>query len=251
VKTWCSSSPYCRWHAVIRVTFLVSSVLPFALIANSRVALSETVAPDTVLQFDIPRQSLASALDRYSATTGIVGLYQGRLTIGRVSKTVAGRFTPAAALALLLHDSGLRAEYAAADAFAIVAAPGVSPAMKPVNAVARAGIIQQDAIQQGYSALLQEKISDALCGSTLTRPGDYRVALNFGVGPAGGVEHFNLLGSSGDDKRDDAIFNALQSLVIGRPAPAHMPQPFTIVVLPISSGGIVDCRPTRSAGRNG
>jgi hypothetical protein len=30
-----------------------------------------------------------------------------------------------------------------------------------------------------------------------------------------------------------------------------MPQPFTIVVLPISSGGTVDCRPTRSAGRNG
>ena len=206
-----------------------------------RMAWSESVGPQVVL-FNIPQQPLAKALDSFSATTGVVGLYQARLAIGRMSKPVSGQYPPVVALALLLNDTGLEARYAAATAFVLVPADGGAPLTQAAGSVARAAIAQQDMTQRGYSALLQARINDALCAGTATRPGDYRVALNFRVGPAGDIQQFDLLGSSGDAQRDEAIAQALRTLAIGRPAPAHMPQPFTMVVLPTSSGGTLDCR---------
>jgi hypothetical protein len=122
---------------------------------------------------------------------------------------------------------------------------------RSIASVARAAIAQQDAVQRDYSALIQERINAALCANSTTRPGDYRIALTFRVGTAGEVEQFELLGSSGDSGRDAAISNVLRVLAIGRPAPAHMSQPFTMVVLPQSSGGAIDCPPIRSALRYG
>lgn len=203
------------------------------------------------LQFDIPQQSLASALDSYSAATGIVGLYRAQLAAGRLSKPVAGSYTPEIALALLLDDSGLAAQYASADAFVLVPSGPSEKPSRPVGAVARAAIAQQDAAQLAYSGLLQDRINEVLCANGSTRPGDYRIALNFRVGARGEIEQFNLLGSSGDRHRDDTISNALRTLAIGRPAPSHMSQPFTMVVLPSSSGGVVICPPIRSASRHG
>lgn len=203
------------------------------------------------LLFDIPRQSLASALDSYSATTGVVGLYRAHLAVGRMSKPVAGHYAPETALALMLNNSGLKAQYASVDAFTLVPSRDTAPVSRSVASVARAGIAQQDAAQRDYSALLQERINAALCASGSTRPGDYRIALSFRVGSTGEIEQFNLLGSSGDRSRDDAISSALRTLAIGRQAPPHMSQPFTMVVLPPSSGGAITCPPIRSALRNG
>lgn len=220
-----------------------------ALGGGLRMGWSQT-AGQTAILFDIPQQPLAQALDSFSATTGVVGLYQARLATGRVSKPVAGQYTPVAALALLLDDTGLAAEYAAADAFVLVPAHGGAPPGRAAGSVARAAIAQQDMTQRGYSALLQARITDALCASKATLPGDYRIALNFRVGLTGDIEQFGLLGSSGDHRRDEAIVTALHALAIGRVAPAHMAQPFTMVVLPTSSGGTVECRPIRNARRD-
>jgi hypothetical protein len=214
-------------------------------------AWSQAEVTQDVVSFDIPEQSLASALDSYSARTGIVGLYHGQLALGRKSMAVVGRFTPATALTLLLQNSGLEAEYAAPGAFAVVPAHGGRRSTVTADSVARAAVSQLDLTQRSYSGLLQERINDALCENTLTRPGDYRVAVNFRVGSAGDVTDFSLLGSSGDTRRDHAIQHGLQALHIGRVPPAHMPQPFTMVVLPASSGGTVDCRLNRTARRDG
>lgn len=219
------------------------------------VAAGQSVTPCAAdarkpLLFDIPQQSLAAALDSYSATTGIVGLYRAQLAIGRRSKPLAGRYTPDIALTLLLNDTGLTAQYASADAFTLVPTREERRSLKPVAAIARAAVAQQDVMQRDYSTLLQDRISAALCATGVTRPGDYRVALSFRVESTGEIEQFSLLGSSGDIGRDDAISTVLRNLVIGRPAPSHMSQPFTMVVLPASSGGTVDCPPVRSAFRH-
>jgi hypothetical protein len=238
-----------RWHAFVRAVPLLAA---HVVILSVGQPVSLSVADEQkLIRFDIPQQSLASALESYSATTGVVGLYRAQLAVGRMSKPVAGHYAPEMALALMLNESGLKAQYASADAFTLVPARDGAQASRSVASVARAGIAQQDDVQRDYSALLQERISAALCASGATRPGDYRIALSFRVGSTGEIEQFNLLGSSGDRNRDDAIANALRTLAIGRQAPPHMSQPFTMVVLPPSSGGSITCPPIRSALRNG
>lgn len=234
------------WHA-----FLLCAVLISAFPAMAQPVPKTGAEEGRPLQFDIPRQPLASALDSYSATTGIVGLYRAQLAIGRLSRPIAGRYTPEAALRLLLDNSGLAAQYASAEAFVLVPSRHNELSSRSVAAVARAAIAQQDDAQRAYSGLLQDRINVALCASGSTRPGDYRIALNFRVGASGEIEQFNLLGSSGDSRRDAAISSALRGLPIGRQAPSHMSQPFTMVVLPPSSGGAVTCPPIRSAARHG
>jgi hypothetical protein len=236
-----------RWRASGAVCRAVLLILLSA--AQSAGAQAEEIRQDAVL-FDIPEQPLALALDHYSAVTGVVGLYRGQLAVGRMSRTVVGRYTPSAALVLLLQGTGLAAEYAAADAFVIV--PRGAPALpaKPPGAVARAALASQDIAERDYSALIQERINQALCAGQLTQPGAYRAALNFRIGMSGDVEQFQLLGPSGDPQRDDAIAHALTGLAIGRP-PAHMPQPFTMVLLPASSGGVVDCHAMKDVRRDG
>jgi hypothetical protein len=223
---------------------LAAIILPSA-------ALSDTPARDTELWFDIPSQPLGSALEKYSAATGIVGLYRGNLAIGRMSKAVAGQFTPAAALLLLLQDSNLIVEYAAPNAFVIVPARDEAPVMKAASSIAYAALSQQDTLQQRYSGLLQAKINDSLCAQTETRPGDYRIAFSFRIGTEGNILQLRLLGSSGTDRRDRAIVGALQGMVVGEAPPAPMAQPFTMIILPRSAGGTVECRSVEAGQRHG
>ncbi len=243
----CLCRPGRRRHATIRAV----SALAASVILNFGEPMASAHADGReALNFDIPQQSLASALEIYSATTGVVGLYRSQLAIGRISRPVSGRYSPETALALLLNDTGLSAQYASTDAFTLVPARDSAGSSRSASAVARAAIAQQDAAQRDFSALLQERINAALCASGATRPGEYRIAMSFRVGASGEVDQFNLLGSSGDRSRDAAISNALKTLAIGQPAPSHMSQPFTMVVLPSSSGAI-NCSPIRSALRNG
>lgn len=239
----------CRWHATIHAG-LIFTVFGAVLGVGWPIALAHADERQ-LLNFDIPQQSLASALESYSARTGIVGLYRGQLAVGRMSKPVTGRYSAETALAVLLNDTGLAAQYASTDAFTLVPSRDGARSTKSAAAVARAAIAQQDAAQRDYSALVQERINAALCASSATRPGDYRVALSFRVGNTGEIDQFDLLGSSGDSRRDEAISNALRALTIGRSAPSHMSQPFTMVVLPQSSGGAILCPAVQSALRHG
>ncbi|WP_441242476.1 TonB C-terminal domain-containing protein [Tardiphaga sp. 768_D3_N2_1] len=223
---------------------LTAIILPSA-------ALSDTPAQGTELWFDIPSQPLVSALEKYSAATGIVGLYHGNLAIGRMSKAVAGRFTPAAALLLLLQDSNLIVEYAAPNAFVIVPARDEVPVIRTASSIAHAALSQQDSLQQRYSGLLQAKVNDSLCAQVDARPGDYRIALSFRIGPEGNIQQLRLLGSSGTERRDRAIMGALQGMVVGEAPPAPMAQPFTMIILPRSAGGAVECRSVESGQRHG
>jgi hypothetical protein len=57
------------------------------------------------------------------------------------------------------------------------------------------------------------------------------------------------LSSTGDRQRDTAILGTLQHLkLVGGQPPASMAQPFTVIVLPRSSGGVIDC-PASEGGR--
>jgi len=201
--------------------------------------------------FDIPGQPLVSALDAFSAATGIAGVYNGNLANGRTSNAVRGWLPPPAALPLLLKDTGLEAEFTAPDSFVVLPANNATAVLTTPSVIARAALSQQKAAERSYSGLVQESVTRALCAQPETRPGAYRAAISFWIGSSGQVARFRLLASTGDQIRDAAIVNFLEHLAIGERPPANMAQPFTMVVLPQSSGGTINCVQTDRGRRNG
>jgi hypothetical protein len=216
-------------------------VLALALIFG----VQSVPAAEQPIEFDIPQQPLASAIDAYIAVTGFVVVYNADLAKGRLSHVVAGRLPPNMALTLLLKDSGLAAEYTASDAFVVVPAPLDGAVVRTPTTIASAALSQQNPIERRYSGMVQERLNAALCARPETVPGDYRVAMRFWIGPSGDVMRLKLLGSTGDGQRDLAIADVVAHVAIGEPPPRQMQQPFAMIVLPRSSGGTVDCPPLR------
>jgi hypothetical protein len=81
-----------------------------------------------LIAFDIPRQSLAGALQAYGQATGIQVLYESNSAVGRTSAAVEGKFTADAALDLLLKETELKVRYIRPDAItlALPSAEGVN-----------------------------------------------------------------------------------------------------------------------------
>jgi hypothetical protein len=209
------------------------------------------LADEQPIEFDVPSQPLASAIDAYIAVTGFVVVYNADLAKGRLSHAVTGRLPPKLALGLLLRDSGLAAEYTASDAFVVVPAPQDEAAVQTPSTIASAALSQQDAVERRYSGMLQERLNDALCARPETVPGNYRVAIRFWIGSSGEVMRLALLSSTGEAQRDLAIADVAGHVAVGEPPPLQMPQPFTMVVLPRSSGGTIDCPPAKGRQNHG
>jgi TonB family protein len=197
-------------------------------------------APAGQVAFDIQAQPLASALEAYSVTAGREVVYNGKLAIGRQSAGVRGVFTPETALQVLLDGTGLSPRYMAADAFMLVPAVGDAPAADTVPPL----------VASHYYGRIQASLKHAFCADSRTRPGDYRVAASFWIGPSGRVARAELLGSTGDSTLDSAIGRAIRSMAIGAPPPPGFAQPVTLMVAPRSAGMTPDCQaePVRAAG---
>ncbi len=178
------------------------------------------------MQFDIPAQSLQTALDAYSEQTGYSGLYSASSIQGLLSAPVSGHYTPDVALRLMLEGSGLAATFTAADAFVL------EPQAKTTNS-------KQD--NTAYSALLQSGVRDAFCRDPIIAALDYRIALRFYVDVKGRITQPLLLDSSGNKTRDHAILQALKKVELGR-GPSDTTLPFFMLILPqqLAAGG--DCR---------
>jgi hypothetical protein len=219
----------------IRVSPILRQVIIFAVclaISNTSVAGQERRTEQAQsLRFDIPAQSLASALDAYSVAARREVLYNGGLAVGRQSAQVRGYFTSETALQTLLEGTGLLPRYMAADAFVLVV-DDHPPA--PVNTA------PPDAVRRYYGRI-QTSLKQAFCANRRTQPGDYRVAVGFRIGPSGTVSRAELLGSTGDRDRDAMIVKAVGDLMIGAPPPQGFAQPVILMVTPQSQGAVRDC----------
>ncbi len=185
--------------------------------------------PEGTVSFNIPAQPLQSALDAYGAATGLEVLYDSKLALGRRTKGLKGSFTPTMGLRDLLEGTRLTAIYAGGDSFAVVAAP-----TSRNNAV-------QSFHDQRYFGVIQSSIASAFCGDTEIQPGAYRVALKFWIGPDGRIRNPELLGSSRDPVRDQAVADALKRVAVDLPLPAGMPQPITMIIMPRPPQETGDC----------
>ncbi|WP_157128547.1 hypothetical protein [Cupriavidus sp. USMAA2-4] len=189
-------------------------------------------APDAAtppLAFDIPAQPLADALRQYALLTRQPALFRSEIVAGRVSSPVHGPYPPGEALQRLLEGTGLIAETvegSTGKAFVLKAA-GAAPA----GGGAGLGNLT------GYPGLVQTGVWEALCSNPRTAPGTYRSLLRFRVDAGGALRAVQLLGPSGDARRDAAIVAALQRVQLGAPPPADLPQPVIMLILPRAARG--------------
>lgn len=182
------------------------------------------------LDFDIPRQSLQAALEQYGIHTGRALLYETRALAGRLSSPVVGRYTPDAALHRLIEGTGVRADYVNAHAFvlSVVGAPSRKADRLP-------------SAKERYYGLLQAGIEQALCGDPATVPGAYRVGMRFWLDGAGVMQQFELVGSTGDQGRDQKIVARLRGFSVGARPPSGLRQPMTVLVEPRDRAATGDC----------
>lgn len=182
------------------------------------------------IAFDLEVQPLDSALEAFGAATGQSVIYNSKLTEGRMSRPVKGIHTPRAALELLIEGTGLKVRYTAEDALVLIQ-----------GSAGEASNIAPAAQQQRYRGLVQAQIGQAFCADERLTAGDRRIAFRFWIDASGSVERTELLDSTGDLRFDAAVVDSLQRISIGESLPAGMAQPFTMLVLPRSSGHAWGC----------
>jgi TonB family protein len=189
-----------------------------------------TTSSSASLSFDIDAQPLDAALEAYGAATGQSIIYDSQLTEGRMSRPVKGRYTRKAALDTLLEGTGLMVRYTDADSLVLIRSPA-----QQGDSAGQAGI------QRRYRGLVQLKVEDAFCRDPRLAAGERRIALRFWIGPAGRVERAELLDSTGDRQFDEVVLASLWDVSIGEAVPVGMVQPFTMLIMPRSSGHPWNC----------
>lgn len=206
--------------------FILTGVLGSAMISGGAGLAAGSKANVT---FDISAQPLQSALDIYGAAAGLEVLYDSRLAIGRRTRGLKGLFAPMTGLNTLLQGTGLTAVYVGTNAFAVIPVPA------PRNNAAEPRSYRQ------YFGLVQSSIASTFCDQAEIRPGAYRIALRFWISPEGQIYHPELLSSSGDSLRDQAVSGTLAQVIVDLPPPRGMPQPITMVIAPRSPDKTGDC----------
>ncbi|MEW6640493.1 MAG: STN domain-containing protein [Pseudomonadota bacterium] len=208
-----------RWRGELLALLL--AVLPFA-------AMAVTPPTPAAVDYDIPAQDLARALNAYATVSGLQVLYETALAAGRRSTAVKGRLTPDAALAQLLTGSGLVGRRTDVDAITLFAErpPDAAPARL--------------APDPRFLGALQGAVLGALCGAEETRPGAYRAALQLWITPGGTITRAALLSSTGDMRRDAALQRQLPGTLVGLPPPG-LGQPVTLIIGPRVTGQRPEC----------
>jgi hypothetical protein len=181
----------------------------------------KTATSDAPSAFDIPSQPLSSALDAFSAGTGIEILVDARNVQERQSVRVKGVMPARRALGIILAGTHLVAEEFTPGTITLMIAPVEG------NAAAT--------LDPPYFAAIQHAVLNAFCRHEATAPGSYRLALRLEIRADGWVSRSKLLSSTGRLDRDQALKLALTDLNIGAPPPRDLPQPVAIVVQPRTS----------------
>jgi TonB family protein len=176
------------------------------------------------LDFNIPAQSLAAALNQYGAISDQPAVFASDLVIGRTSSTVQGKYSAEAGLRLLLQGSGLSFEK-------ITSELGTTFLLTETGKPATHATLAAFYGLTGYPGLIQARIQEILCADPLTMPGQYNTLFRFQLDGDGNVRNVILLDSTGSARRDDALLKALQRgsvnlspppMVVGQPLTMHL-----------------------------
>lgn len=183
-------------------------------------------AQERPIEFDIPAQPLAAALEAYNAATGKDVFYDGAAAVGQRSSALKGALAPDSALKALLEGTGLIVFPSSADAYTLIHAPRLAASE---TAALRMAL---DRPYAHYFAVIQATVQSTLCHARTSWRGPDQLLIRFHVGPSGAIERVDLTGSTGDPARDADLVATLQAVTFHEPPPRAMPQPVTMVVFP-------------------
>ena len=227
--------------ATLRYLFGICAALLIGSICAVAAQQRDTVAASAAIEFNIPAQQLASALQAYGERTGVQMLYESNSATGRKSTSVEGSLTPEDALNLLLTGTDLKVQYIRPDAITL-ASRAVRADHPPASPLATAdlslGTFQVRASSDGndtgalrdYSESLQLDLQKALQKNIGSRGGSYQLIVDLWIDPSRTIQRTQLLRSTGDQKRDAAVTAALQGLTVSRTTPANASQPVRIAI---------------------
>ncbi len=188
--------------------------------------------------FDIPAQSLATAIDAFCATTGAEVYYDGAAAQGLRSSAVSGDHARERALSNLLIGTNLVPLRGSKGAYLLVN-PGDDAAQAMATAKA-----SEDARYRQYFAVVQRSVSERLCRFPNGSPSAGRMVIRFWIDPAGAVRRLETDDDGSADTRITDWLNALRSLRLPEAPPQHMPQPVTVAFLPTKTLAANFCPPT-------
>ncbi|MDQ8728074.1 STN domain-containing protein [Bradyrhizobium sp. LHD-71] len=217
---------------------LLAMAIGFAAFANE-----DKTPLSPKLMFSIPAQPLVTALQAYSAVSGVHVLYESGVEIGLRSSAVQGEFTREAALNVLLGDNNLVPRYARADSVVLVNPLMASANDPPETLLGEADLaldtLHVNASRNGpdrnaltdYVGAIQQDVQQALRRAAKTGSGTYRVGVDLWVDQARTIRKAEIFRSTGDIGRDSAVSEVLQGLVIRQSAPARTPQPVRVMIV--------------------
>jgi hypothetical protein len=197
-----------------------------------------------IVHFDLPAQALDQLLQAFRATELVVVVSKSLLE-GRTSAPVNGDYLPSDALRRALVGTGLEANFLGTDQAIITPLSSAHPA-SPLPDSSRIPAADIDGVLAGgdyrpYVSMIQTRLTEALCASALTRPGNYRLVAQLLIDHEGTVVAADVVGSTGLPNRDRAIGHAMHTLVLDSPPPAALPEPITILLRPVGNGVHIDC----------
>ncbi len=241
----CSMRSLRPWRAfgqrMLPAVVLVGSLEIFVNIGLPASAAGQTEAG--WVKFDIPAQPLASALNAYGTATRVELFVDTTLTEGRRSVALKGTFTSEAGLQSLLAGTGLVALPVGRAGFTLVQA---RPDARAAGDAESSSTVLRFA---GFSGMLQAALRYALCRRDETRPGNYRTLIRLWIDSSGSVADAILLTSTGDEKRDAMLSDALRRLSVGEPPPSDLPQPLTLLLVPNAEKANQYCSSDLAPGR--
>lgn len=186
------------------------------------------------IAFDMPALPLEQALHLYGRITQQPALFSSDMIAGLVSSPVRGHHSAWDALRLLLAGTGLevdRVDSLAGATFLLRPALPSQPDQAPAT-------LELD----GFAALLQSRVVQALCADGRTRPGNFRILFQLVLGVSDRLPSVRLLDSSGDDRRDAAVLSVLRQLDPGAsPPPSFTGRPLTFAITPTQAGAAPPC----------
>jgi hypothetical protein len=220
------------WGAIGLCAVLILG--PAFRVAGSEVAAGEVpISAARRFVFDIAAQPLVNALDAYSGVTGFETLYDSALAHGRSSSAVHGTFTAAEALRTMLIGTSLSAR--------LISQGAVTIELQQSSVQTVLGPAPDQSEHRRYFGLIQAGLEHAFCRDSQIKPGEYRVVLRFSISANGQIREPSVIGTTGSEDRDRMILRALGGVSLGSAPPANLQQPILMVILPRSTGSILDC----------
>lgn len=234
-----------RWDLCRK--FLIRGLIAAAVLGMclrfAAMAHEEAANPAPKQTFHIPAQPLVTALQAYSAASGVHVLYESGAEIGQQSSAIDGEFTRESALKTLLGNSNLVIRYARADSVALVNPADASPD-EPPEALLGMADISLDTLHVAspakgpdrnaladYIGVIQQDVQQALRKAGKTGSGSYRMGVDLWVDPSRTIRKTDVFRSTGDRERDVAISEVLRGLVIRQDAPARTQQPVRVMIV--------------------